>query len=1046
MNSSLSTRQPSFNSSVFGSPNFVDRTLASKRILNSPFYSGRTTYGGASAYGRNLASLNNDYKSSLRNSIQIKPVNDTVKNTVTTNTTLSKTARRILDTLEQYTTPILDAKKIPNPTNPNRKKYLSTNPYSVRGKVASNKELQVPTVPDLLKMKLKERLQDSTVTVRQLANSSKSVLNKEEYKIRTLDEADDNVRKHTNKMKNKISSVRQKNEPHRTGEEVKLPDIQLPITTLPKFDFSLPAVEPIKSTILPAAKTIETVKTSTSTFKMREKVTSTQKNAETNKLEVKTVEICKNDNKIETNKSEKKKREYSKITEFTFSDPLVIAENLKSIHAINNFIFSEPTPANKVDDKHSVKDVAKIDSTKSITATKNNGEKPKKDLVAASLNTLDVYKRDSNNLMAKFKPSEDTWECSVCMIRNVNSKTRCAACETLRSQETGKKQSDKPSGGFGDKFKMAIGQWECKVCLVVNPADKNKCVACESPKQDVKENKNKKSRVGMLGPEMWECETCLVRNKSSDAKCVACTAAKPIANGPLKPELKTTSHSWGNKFAPPPDTWSCDVCAIRNKNDITKCIACQSPRPVHIKASPSGFGDTFKKKENQWECDTCMVKNNNDKERCQCCDALKPGSFNRDTPKDKTPISLFNFGIDPNSTLTTKGFTFGIKPSENKAETPATTSFSPIFGQNTTTVTASVITTSAPSTPTFTFGIKPSHEKSEEVLIPKTPAINVDSQNKTSKIEKPTDTLKVPPAKLTEVVKSVFTTTNKIDEKKEENNTLNGETKPSSVLLGISANTAEPASSSSSNIFAKETNSSAAFAFGANPVVTSVSTSSSSIFGTNSSQTTTAVFKANKSVIFGNPSTQVSAGKPFGAPVQNLFNSNSNQAATFGGSSTTTVETTATIPVFGGDHSVRDEQPPPAKAPMFSFGQTAKPETEQRKFGFGTAQSHPAPGGFNFGQVTAQPNLNFSAGSSAATVTTGGRVSTSLNFEGGSANQNGAAPIFNFGVGANATPKTGYNFGGQTTPSQTVNVGGGPVANTTGFNFGLVGNTVSSTC
>lgn len=112
-NTSLSSRRPSFNASTFGSPKFIDRTLSTKRILNSPFYNGRTIYGGASAYGRKLGRTSNDLQSSLRNSVHIKPVNE---KPLSDNTALSKTARRILDTLEQYTTPVNDATKIPQPT------------------------------------------------------------------------------------------------------------------------------------------------------------------------------------------------------------------------------------------------------------------------------------------------------------------------------------------------------------------------------------------------------------------------------------------------------------------------------------------------------------------------------------------------------------------------------------------------------------------------------------------------------------------------------------------------------------------------------------------------------------------------------------------------------------------------------------------------------------------------------------------------------------------------------------------------------------------
>ncbi|GJQ87103.1 hypothetical protein Trydic_g23953 [Trypoxylus dichotomus] len=1057
-NVSMSSRQPSFNSSVFGSPNFVDRTLASKKILNSPFYSGRTTYGGASAYGRSLASLSSDYRSTARNTVQIKPVNDNVKYTLKTSSTLSKTARRILNTLEQYTTPISDAKKIPNPTNPNRKR--STNPYSARERVASNRELQVPTVPDLLKMKLKERLQDSTESVRQLANSSKSVLNREEYKIRTLEDDTNNSAKHTNKIKNKIYSTRQKDEPHRTAEEVKLPDVQLPITTLPSFDFSLPISK--NTTATPKTNTTETAKilTTTSTTKTVEKTSNTQKTIEIDKTEVTTLKTSKRSNSnTESNTTECKKSERSRVTEFTFSDPLVIAENLKSIRAINNFIFSDPTPTSSTSntpevskEKQNEQALTKPASSTPLTTTtlKNNGENPIKDrplqpMSVIPTSTLKPFKAD---LLAKFKASSDTWECNVCLIRNVNSKNKCAACDAAKPQATGKNQNP---AGFGDKFKKADGQWDCKVCLVVNPGDKNKCVACEAPKQDLKVNETSsknENRAGLLGADMWECKSCFVRNKNSEQKCVACTNPKPTVNGPsLKLDSKTP-QGFGLKFAPPPETWECGTCSIRNKNDNPKCLACRSRRPAHIKPS-SGFGDSFKKKEDEWECDACMVRNPKDKRTCRCCDALRVGPPDPDIPKATKPISLFNYGLDPTQKLTVTGFTFGIKPPQTTTSTSSTApSFTPIFGQAAATAnTSSVVTASTTTTSTFTFGIKQTQEKNENAI----PVINVEDTSSNSKnlnaSKKAEENVKIISNQLLNPAESSSNkqpiTFGSNESKKEENSTLNGETKISSGVFGIIANKPVESTTPSSNIFSKEANSTPAFAFGANPATAApTSTTSSSIFGANPSQSTTSVFKfgtnepsllAAKPTAFGNatPQQNPAPSATFNAPAtaQNLFTGPSQGTSAFGAPST--VETPSAIPAFSTDTTTRDGQPP-AKVPVFSFGQTNKPETEQSKFGFGALQSSavPAAGSFNFGQVSAQPSLNFAAGSNVAPAQSG------LGFDQGAANQNGA-PIFNFGAGANATPKTGFNFGAGVVPQPAAPGVPGPAAPNTGiFNFG----------
>ena len=38
----------------------------------------------------------------------------------------------------------------------------------------------------------------------------------------------------------------------------------------------------------------------------------------------------------------------------------------------------------------------------------------------------------NEDLMAKFKPVEGSWECDICMVNNDSDKVECAACESLK--------------------------------------------------------------------------------------------------------------------------------------------------------------------------------------------------------------------------------------------------------------------------------------------------------------------------------------------------------------------------------------------------------------------------------------------------------------------------------------------------------------------------------------------------------------------------------------------------------------------------------------
>lgn len=591
INTSLSSRRPSFNASTFGSPSFVDKTLCTKRVLDSPFYSGRTIYGGASAYGRRLGHTGLDFKYSVKNPVQVKPVND---KPINDSTTLSKTARRILDTLEQYATPASDAVKIPPPTKRSSNKgliskYIGVNPYIRKEKQPSNKELHVPTIPDLMKMK--EQLQSSTEAVRKIATSSKSDVcreesepstsaaceyNNEEYKIPTVNE---NISKHSNKIKTKITAVRHK-VADSAPEEVKLPNVVLPITTLPKFDFSL---QPPTSFVKYDQSKPQILST-TATSKASEK------------------EVCIREGV--------QAQHHSNTAEYKFSIPLIVAQNSKTVISINNFKFSKPIfEKQHKNNALNFKTIENMDFKPKRSISKNNGDIQKAQNLLEHGSVMDILgKKASNNdslLLNKFKIQPGQWECTVCLIRNQADAVKCVACETVRKVVEPK--VDNKGSTLNNLFMKTPELWTCESCKVQNKVEDSKCFACTTPRygsqiQPLDINKFKPSS------DTWECPTCLIRNKKSVEKCVACETSNPT---------------------------------------VTKISS----------AKPANFGDAFKKQSNEWECESCMVKNSNDKLKCQCCEAPKPGTSvvtekGSSLPKfsfglDKAVVGNFKFGINP---------------------------------------------------------------------------------------------------------------------------------------------------------------------------------------------------------------------------------------------------------------------------------------------------------------------------------------------------------------------------------------------------------------
>lgn len=269
------TRRQSFNPSLYGSTS----ALSDSRLLNinSPFYKGRTMYGGASAYSKRESRLQKTYSVP----VQIKPSSSlsTFSSSSTSltpsapadTTALSNTAKRILDLMNQFTSPLTDVKKMShlnnnksqqqqqhelNSSRNGRRLQQPQTPYSRPGPnkqqtspTPSISELQIPSISQLLQLK---KLQNNTTErVRQIASHSKSVLNKpaidDVYKLpEQSNDSNINNNKHVSKVREKRYKSALRSDKSNENEqiaEVKLPEISLPMMkTIPKIDIALPVV------------------------------------------------------------------------------------------------------------------------------------------------------------------------------------------------------------------------------------------------------------------------------------------------------------------------------------------------------------------------------------------------------------------------------------------------------------------------------------------------------------------------------------------------------------------------------------------------------------------------------------------------------------------------------------------------------------------------------------------------------------------------------------------------------------------------------------
>ncbi|XP_061083172.1 E3 SUMO-protein ligase RanBP2 isoform X3 [Conger conger] len=140
---------------------------------------------------------------------------------------------------------------------------------------------------------------------------------------------------------------------------------------------------------------------------------------------------------------------------------------------------------------------------------------------------------------AQFEKKPGQWDCDVCAVRNEESASHCASCQT--PNPTTKSVVDSPAvnepstvslaAGFGTQFAKKEGEWDCDTCLIINDASATKCISCEAPRKIQMPCQG--GLAAMFGKKdgQWDCDACLVRNDGSLHACVSCQTPNPNAKG-----------------------------------------------------------------------------------------------------------------------------------------------------------------------------------------------------------------------------------------------------------------------------------------------------------------------------------------------------------------------------------------------------------------------------------------------------------------------------------------------------------------------------------
>lgn len=738
-------RQPSYSSSLYRSTSSLcDNNSTSSNAssaLPSPFYNGQTAFGGASASSKRFSNAfqpDMQLQSQHRSKVPSKLIPSNLsKSTSSLNSTeqgcLSTTAKRILDLMNQFNTPLADVRRVSsglpvrsNSTLPGQKgaalldvdttigasetdklkrKLLKPNtPYNrpvgrTPTEPCISRELHVPSMSQLLQLK---KLSKNTMQVRELATKSNSILNQpEEYKLPNTvssisndlavtnnnNNNNDTGGKHVNKIRSNVikSRIKLKDANEETPPDpVNLPNIQLTFDKDKGISFST------ASLAKPATPIFNS--TNSNIFKSKEQQTSsvftTPKSSQNTGMP-----------KFETKEISKKP----------------CAETVIPIKYPSNYSFANPIVVNS----------SKSSQTESLKLQEKQNYKFNEPIVVVSKSMTNTNGQNKTNEPAK-------------AVTDVNFESHIKSRSSIASSP--------PTFSFGAVNKTSSPSLQSTTQMETTKSDKGIAFGSPSSKSNTntKYTSNEptkpavddvfKNLVAKQNQGKWECSSCLSRNDSSLSACAACgtenTAASTVKKTPLTNDISSSSSS--NKTVAVDDvfkkiaaqqkndSWECGSCATRNKSSQKKCLCCNEPQPSTSKQfdSPSSSAtksletkpvadDLFKsiaakQKSTTWVCTACETRNDITKSKCVCCEQARETTTSSDsTSMTKQPTaSQFSFGVKPS----TSQFTFG---NVSSANTTASSSAQFTFGVSKTSTSESKITfgsgTTTPATQ-FSFG------------------------------------------------------------------------------------------------------------------------------------------------------------------------------------------------------------------------------------------------------------------------------------------------------------------------------------------------------
>ncbi|XP_073832788.1 nucleoporin 153 isoform X2 [Musca autumnalis] len=1083
---SLNRRQ--FNASIYGSTS----ALSDSRLLNtfSPFYKGKTTYGGAAAYNKYTAGAG---ASAVRITPTLIRPTSSLSSTLSSSSTslatnqanslqmgeMSSTAKRILDLISDFATPLSEAKKMASniKTNaaagqqmpPQAKGRLNESdlnmsramrlsqvrtPYSrpavilqpsgnancVKGNNSSGlmppvKELQVPTMSQLLQMK---KLQNTTERARNIARNTTATNNAEstEYTLppsaaaaattTTVSRDNNSKASSTGEGGEQRGELQQQQQKHTNKIKNKVTaTARASAASKDLLDEAPPPSVNLPNIAFPLMQSVPKFDISFS------KATTTTSTTSTSLATAGGKELeKKSPSSIATSQNAFIKKPISNTTTTTnfntptsFGSPVTAGDKKENVKPNNNSGVNSNTTT-KTNFKFSEPLVVKGLNTPTQNITPTNLDiykfSPPLDV------TLSMTPKTTKSIQQQ-QPQQPQLKSGSCL--DALSKPFTVASSSSSSTVT----ETKPlSQTFGNQFKKTSNEWECDTCMIRNKESASKCVACETP-----------------------------RKGATTATATTTANTSTFSFGANNTSSSSSTNTFGQQFKKSSSEWECDMCMIRNKDTSAKCVACETPRkggttPASSSMPPppaikNTFGDAFKPKSGNWECSTCMISNKSEANECVACQTKKPGSSSSSSSSSSnlatSSTSSFKFGFSsPQITASTpvvsapdagfKSLAAQQKASKwecdacmtrNDAERtkcaccdqpkPGSTSNESSSSSSSTSTTKFTFGATAAAKFSFGFGPNANAPKEEELRKDdKTSGIAV-----TAATTKSSNTL---PASggFQFGIKPTTTTTFGFgagqESKKDETDTAKTTTK--------------------SSVSSSSTTAVAGFKFGATPPSTTTSSSTTAIDTTKKSEvsTSTATTFSTSGFSFGLKPTTTSTSSTVPAAATSSPSVKFNLQPAVGSSTSATTSTTTLLPSSTSLSATTTTTGATAPAPTFSFGSSTAASSTTQGFSFGNLTkksdsgekecksttegfaAFKAPTTSAVSSTTTTPTTGFVFGSSskpASTTTAAAATPTSTTLSSAATTTAAVKPMFSFG---SSSTTTASGTGGDSTASQ----------------------------